>query len=97
TVDLYLQNVGNIPSTNLVATLIATNGVLLNNGPQIQNYSGIAAGALAHRPFTFTASSSNGGNVLATLRLQDGPTITNVTFALLARTNFSNSASITIP
>jgi uncharacterized repeat protein (TIGR01451 family) len=97
TVDLYLQNVGNIPTTNLVATLLATNGVLLNSGAQIQTYGSLGAGALVHRPFTFTAGSGNGGNVLATLRLQDGSVVTNVTFAILSRAVFSNTFAITIP
>ena len=97
TVDLYLLNVGNIPSTNIVATLLAANGVLLNSGPQIQTYGSLGAGASGHRPFTFTAGPGNGGNVLATVSLQDGSFVTNITFSLLARSFFTNSTGISIP
>ena len=38
TVDFRLQNIGNLNTTNLVATLLGTGGVVLTNGPQAQSY-----------------------------------------------------------
>ncbi|MDB6110994.1 MAG: conserved repeat domain protein, partial [Pedosphaera sp.] len=72
TMNIALQNVGNASTTNLVATLQATGGVVNPNGPQ--TYGGLTPGAAAaSRPFTFTANGTCGGTITATLQLQDGP------------------------
>src|SRR5262249_22980346 len=57
-------------TTNLVATLLPTNGVSLPSGPQ--NYGALlAGGASVSQPFTFTASGNCGGTLTATFQLQD--------------------------
>ena len=73
TVSLRLANAGNSSTRNLVATLLATNGVtpVAPNNPQTYGIlfpSGFPVG----RPFTFTASGANGGTINPTLQLQDG-------------------------
>src|SRR5665213_3527533 len=71
TVQLELQNAGTVPTTNLVATLQDSNGVTLATGQQ--TYGVLTPGAPpAAGQFTFTANSTNGGTVVATLTLQDG-------------------------
>ncbi|MEO7484268.1 MAG: T9SS type A sorting domain-containing protein [Ferruginibacter sp.] len=73
TVSLCLQNTGNLNTTNLVATLLPTGGVTAPSGPQ--TYGAVAFGGPAVcRNFTFTANGTCGGNVVATLQLQDGAT-----------------------
>jgi M6 family metalloprotease-like protein/uncharacterized repeat protein (TIGR01451 family) len=82
TVDFYLENLGNIPTTNLMATLLASGGVapLAPNAPQ--TYGALSPSPImnvVHRPFTFTASGVDGGVITATLQLTDGASFsTNV-------------------
>lgn len=72
TVNFSLQDTGTAPTTNLVATLLSTNGVTAPSGPQ--SYGAlIAGGAAVARSFTFTATGTCGGMILPTLQLQDGP------------------------
>jgi len=72
TFGLGLQNIGAGNASNLVATLLATNGVSAPSGPQ--TYGAMAAGSpQVFAPFTFTASGTCGGTINPTLRLQDGP------------------------
>jgi uncharacterized repeat protein (TIGR01451 family) len=100
TVTLGLQNNGNINGGSLVATLLATNGVVTNS-PQVQPYGVLqATAAPTFRSFTFTASGTNGGTITATLQLQDGVnTLPPVTFnfTLPTITRFANPTTITIP
>jgi photosystem II stability/assembly factor-like uncharacterized protein len=71
TVNFSLTNAVKIPTTNLVVTLLTTNGVVLSSSPQ--NYGAIVTGAgSVTRSFSFMATGQCGGNVLATLQLQDG-------------------------
>ena len=71
TVNFTLQNVGTGSTTNLVATLLATNGVTAPSAPQ--TYGAIVAGGgMATQPFSFTATGTCGSNLTATLQLQDG-------------------------
>ena len=71
TVNFSLENVGSADTTNLVVTMLATNGAGLPSGPQ--NYGVVTqGGAAVSRPFTFTALGSCGGNAVVTLQLQDG-------------------------
>ena len=71
TMNLSLQNVGTAPTTNLVVTLLATNGVALPGAAQ--TYGALATnGAIVIRPFTFTALGACGSNITATFHLQDG-------------------------
>jgi hypothetical protein len=70
TVALGLQNIGSASTTNLVATLLAANGVAFPSGPQ--SYGALAPGAGLSAPFTFIADASCGQFITATLQLQDG-------------------------
>ena len=102
TVNCTLRNAGTLATTNLVATLLATNGVT-PVGPT-QTYGALAAAASVSRPFTFTASGVCGSSITTTFQLQDGPnnygTVTAV-FPLGAMTattiSFTNPASIAVP
>jgi hypothetical protein len=70
-VSLGLQNFGSVDTTNLVATLLVTNGVTSPSGPQ--NYGALlSAGAAVSNTFNFTADGNCGDTVTATLHLQDG-------------------------
>ena len=70
-VAFTLMNSGGKATTNLVATLLATNGVTAPGNPQ--TYGVLAAsGGTATQPFTFTAAGACGGTVTAVLQLQDG-------------------------
>ena len=101
TVNFRLQNIGNLNTTNLVATLQATGGVLLTNGPQVQGYGNLpAGGAGVTRPFTFAANVTNGGILTATLQLQDGAAnlgTASFTYVLPTFSSFTNTNNIIIP
>ncbi|HTI98954.1 MAG TPA: protease pro-enzyme activation domain-containing protein [Dongiaceae bacterium] len=72
TVSVALRNVGVLPTANLVATLLATNGIVLT-GVSTQYYGPLAAGGgTASNSFTFTAAGTCGSSVTALLQLQDG-------------------------
>ncbi|HEV8579257.1 MAG TPA: proprotein convertase P-domain-containing protein [Thermoanaerobaculia bacterium] len=104
TVDFALVNAGSGDTTNLVATLLPTGGVQQPGGPQ--SYGVIQAGGPAvSRSFSFVPAGTCGGNVTATLHLQDGTLdLGNITFTLRLGSTasasygpFANAASITIP
>ena len=103
TVNFSLKNVGSANTTNLIATLLATNGVTLPGAPQ--NFGALTAGGSAvTRSFAFTASGTCGGAISTVLQLQDGAvnlgnvsqpfSLGTFTAGSAARTN---SAAITIP
>jgi uncharacterized repeat protein (TIGR01451 family)/uncharacterized delta-60 repeat protein len=99
TVLFGLRNASGVNTTNLVATLLATNGVVAPSGAQ--NYGAlINNGASVSRPFSFTANGTNGGFITATFQVQDGSSSygrVTFTFLLGSRTTvFSNTAPITI-
>jgi hypothetical protein len=74
TMNFALQNIGTVATSNLAATLLATNGILSPGAPQ--NYGALAVGgAPVSQAFTFTAGGTCGGTVTATLQLQDGATV----------------------
>lgn len=94
-----LRNSVGEPTANLVATLLATNGVASPSGPT--NYGVLVPGGpSASQPFTFTASGTNGGSVIATFRLTDGAVnLGTAAFSYTLGTSvkrFTNSAFITI-
>ena len=84
---------------NLVATLLATNGVTSPSGPR--TYGTLAVhGPSVSRPFTFTAGATNGQTISATFQLQDGSinrglAVFNFTIGQTA-TSFANSSTIVI-
>jgi uncharacterized repeat protein (TIGR01451 family)/uncharacterized delta-60 repeat protein len=99
TLLLALRNATGTNTANLVATLLATNGIANPSGPQ--SYGSLTAhGPSASRPFTFTASGTNGQTILATLQLHDGSTVLSnaqYSFALGKIGNtFSNNTAIVI-
>jgi uncharacterized repeat protein (TIGR01451 family) len=103
TVSLSLANVGNVRTTNTTATLLAGNGVT-PVGNTVQNYGSLSPsgipGSIIARAFSFTASGTYGGSVVATLHVQDaGGYSTNVTFtfALPRLYTFSNTNRIDLP
>src|SRR5262245_47871607 len=101
-VNFPLLNVGAGDTTNLVATLLEGGGVLAPSGPQ--TYGVLASdGPAVARPFTFTVARVCGGDLTATLALQDGATsLGTVTFTIrigmtITTSSFSNTAPIIIP
>ncbi|MBA3513667.1 MAG: carboxypeptidase regulatory-like domain-containing protein, partial [Pyrinomonadaceae bacterium] len=70
TVNFKLMNIGGASTSNLVATLQPTGGVVAPTGPQ--SYGAIPAGGMAGRDFSFTAAGNCGDIITATLQLQDG-------------------------
>jgi len=83
TINFSLKNVGDADTSNLVATLQATGGVVSPSGPQ--NYGVLVAnGPPVTRPFTFTGGRTCGQMITATFQLQDGATdLGVVTFTFL--------------
>lgn len=71
TVNLALKNTGVLSTSNVVATLQTSGGVLSPSPAQAYG-SLVAGGAAVTNSFNFVASGSCGGTVLATLQLQDG-------------------------
>ncbi len=70
TVDFVLRNAGSADTTNVVATLLAADGVANPDGPY--SYGALlAGGAAATNSFTFTATGECGGTLTATLALED--------------------------
>jgi hypothetical protein len=71
TVNLALTDLAAASTTNLVATLLASAGVLDPSGPQSYGFVP-GGGAAVSRPFTFTASGVCGQTIPAVWQLQDG-------------------------
>ena len=101
TVNFALKNIGAVDTTNLVVTLLATNGAGLPSGPQ--NYGALVQnGAAVSMPFTFTALGACGGTAALTFQLQDGSAnLGTVTFNLplgelgaMFQQNFDDSSSL---
>ena len=71
TILFGLRDIAGGNTSNLVATLLQTNGI--TNVASAQSYGVlIDGGPTVSRPFTFTAMGTNGQNLTATLTLQDG-------------------------
>jgi uncharacterized repeat protein (TIGR01451 family) len=102
TVTLPLLDVGNIATTNLVAVLLATNGVtpVAPNNPHTYGRLSPSPNLVAVLgSFTFTANGANGGAIAAVLHLTDGPGFqTNVAFnfTLPNTVVFANTNSVAI-
>ena len=101
TVVLRLRDTGNTSTRNLVATLLATNGVVPVPPNTPQTYGGLSpSGPAVGAPFSFTANGTNGGAIAAVLQLQDGTnTYPPVSFAFSLPTTltFANTNTIIIP
>lgn len=82
TVAFALRNLGTADTTNLVATLLPTGGVVNASGPQIYGAL-VAGGGAVTQAFTFTVSAACGQTLNATLALNDnGNNLGTVTFSL---------------
>lgn len=103
TFNLPITNIGTAATTNLVATLQSSGGVL--SPSSAQNYGAVATGATVLRPFTFVANGACGSNITLTLALQDGATsYGTITYTVRLGTQsvnpvqtFSNTAAIVLP
>ncbi len=100
-VKFLLQNNGNIPTTNLVATLQTNGGVFPLASFGQATYGALAAGGgTASGQFMFTNNGTNGGAIVATLQLQDGATnlgTVSFTFVMPVVSTFWNHQVIFIP
>jgi uncharacterized repeat protein (TIGR01451 family) len=99
TAAFTFTNSGAADTVNLVATLLATNGVTSPSGP-------VTVGALVHggaavsRSFTFTAGAAPSGVITATFKLQDSANdlgLATFAFTLPTTASFTNVAAIIIP
>jgi hypothetical protein len=70
TVLFSLKNTGQGNTTNLLVTLLQTNGVVSPSGPQSFGVL-VAGGAATSQPFTFGSTGVCGGTITANLQLQD--------------------------
>lgn len=103
TVNFTLKNIGTADLTNLVATLLTTNGVSMVSAPQ--NFGAlIAGGAAVTLPFSFVATGACGGVITAALDLQEGSVSIgsvsrnfNLGGLVAATLSHSNAAEITVP
>ncbi len=100
TLALGLRNIGSGDTSNLVATLLAGNGVTLPSAPQTYGVL-LANGPALAQQFSFKAVGNVGDRLVATLLLTDGPfTNGSATFAFTlggqASRSFGNTNRITI-
>jgi hypothetical protein len=70
TMSFGLQNIGFVSTSNLLATLQPSAGVVAPGGPQV--YGALSSGDTVNRQFTFIANGTCGGTNAAVLLLQDG-------------------------
>ena len=103
TVAFALENWGSASTTNLVATLLPTNGVVWPSAPQSVGVVP-AGGSVVTQSFLFTASGACGGAIAPTLRLQDGAATLgtlgasfNLGTVLVTYPSATNPASLLIP
>jgi len=96
TVNFSIQNIGNVTSPDITATLLLSGGVMSASAQQV--YTNLTNGALRTMPFTFAAAQVQ--TVTATLQLTDANLTTGaVTFLidLGVPSSFSNRTLINIP
>jgi uncharacterized repeat protein (TIGR01451 family) len=94
-VEFRLRNAGNVPNTNLVATLLPGGGVtLVTSSPQ--SYGVLLPGGLPRgATFGFTATGTNGGTVTARLQLRDNGVIIGTNVFTFALPNLISPANLT--
>ncbi len=101
TVSFCLQNVGTLNTANLVGTLLPTGGVTAPSAPQ--SYGVVTAGGgPVCKSFTFTATGTCGGNLIASIQLMDGVTsfgtlTYNFTLGTLTTTFTQNFDAVVAP
>lgn len=101
TLLLALRNTAGSSTTNLMATLLATNGVTSPSPSSPQSYGVlITNGPSVSRQYTFTVNGTNGSAISAVLQLTDGSRnigTASFNYILGTTTNtFANNAVITI-
>lgn len=103
TMAFALKNGGVANTTNLVVTLLATNGVTSPSGPQAYGVL-VPGGSAVTQSFAFTASGTCGGTINPVLQLQDGAAnLGTLTKALVLGAQISsssvatNSGSVDVP
>jgi uncharacterized repeat protein (TIGR01451 family) len=99
TASFTFTNAGAADSVNLVATLLATNGVTAPSAP-VNIGALVHGGAATARSFTFTAGAAPSGVITATFQLQDGANdlgLATFAFTLPTTASYANLTSIIIP
>ena len=104
TVNFTFQNLGTVNTTDLVITLLETNGVVQPGGPQTVGVL-VTNGAAVTVPFTFTAAGSCGDTLTPTFSLRDdGDDLGTVsvkiplgTLSAIYLQNFDAQAAPTLP
>ena len=99
TINFGFRNIGTANTVNLVATLLAGSGVTAPSGAQPFGVL-VAGGSTVSRAYSFTAAGTNGSQITATFRLQDGANnLGTVTFTFTigrATSILANPTGITI-
>ena len=99
TIDFAMQNVGTLPTANLVATLL--NNASISGASAPKTYGALLpGGAAVTNRYTFTANGLPGATINATFQLQDGTTnLGNLAFpfTLANIISFTNPAVIQVP
>src|ERR1017187_7072023 len=97
----YLRNAGNVSTSNLVATLLTTPGVVPVPPNSPQTFGSLLPSSFpVGSNFTFTATGANGGTISPTLQLQDGTNTyppVSFTFVLPVTQVYANTNIILIP
>jgi PKD repeat protein len=101
TVNFSLKNIGGADASNVVATLLATNGVTVPSAAQSYGTL-IAGGSAVSETFTFTANGTCGSNITATLQIQTnatnfGTVTYNFNLGALSATFTQNFDGVTAP
>ena len=93
TINFGLKNIGTASTTNLVATLLPTGGIIPSSSPQ--TYGVLGTNGTSVQPFSFTATGNCGGTNTASLQLQDGAaSLGTITFSFrLGQPSVANSLS----
>ncbi len=103
TVNLALKNNGTAAASNLIVTLLATNGVA--SPSSAQSYGDLPANGIpASRPFTFSASGAPGSAIIALFQLSDNSGNLGILqlaiplgLTTIQTTSFTNATTIPIP
>lgn len=104
TINLALRNTGTLQTSNLIVSLLATNGI--NQPSAAQSYGEIGTdGVAVSRSFTFVANGGNcGGRIMSMIKLQDGDAdLAGLTLELpiglqtQQEQSYSNAAALVIP
>ena len=103
TINFLLRNIGSAATTNLIVSLLSTNGLSVQTAPQTLGVLQPNDPAVSI-PITFAAAGSCGGQLQAQFRLQDGSAELGTLIqplalgnAVVSTTIWSNSIPMSIP